>query len=296
MAAYNLLAGVLGAFGLCVALPASAAFHVDDFRGSLCGAREPLFRSGLEAAEVAGVEASGGASEGGSGSTMLSVQVPENGRIHHAYLQVPSAYSPQVAAPLVLLLHGGAGSPAGADLAASSLRLDWQAAADSLGAIVLAPVASGGSGGWVPTLDSLAIACLIAEVEARFSIDRSRRYLWGFSAGGHYGHSLALRNATRFAAYSVKAGALAGLVCNPYWGVADCAGRLPAALPRIPVQLRAGQFDSLQSYMLSDQSSFSQAGWIISVDLSVETVGGGHQVLFEDPAAAAAWFSLHALP
>ena len=281
---------------LACALPASAQLAVHDFALTACGAREPLFRSGLEAAEQPGVRASGGASDTAPGAGLVQVVVPDNGRMHRGYLQVPPSYSPQTAAPLVLVLHGAAGSPAAADEFAGLFRDFWANDAAVLGAVVLAPVASGNSGGWVPALDGPAIACLLAEAERLLNIDRSRRYLWGFSAGAHYAHALALGNAQRIAAYSVKAGAMAALACSPYSGVAACANVLQSASRRIPVQLRVGTSDPLQPQTTADLQSLQTAGWLLATDLEATSTPGGHEVLFEDASAARAWFAGRALP
>ena len=287
------------ALAALLALPSAAASaQATGFAFALtqCGAREPLFRSGLEPAELPGVRPSGGGLDPTLSSGLIEVNVPDTGRLQRAYLSLPAPQGNPRALPLLLVLHGAAGSPAAADLAAQSLRSLWADAANALGAAVLAPVASGNSGGWVPAVDGPAIACLLAELERRHDIDRSRRYLWGFSAGAHYGHALALGNRERLAAYAVKAGALAALVCSPYSGAVACGNTLAPPGRRIPVQLRTGSADPLHPHVLADRQSFEQAGWLAGSTLDPSPASGGHQANAEDAATAAAWFQAFSLP
>lgn len=279
-----------------LATPASAQLAAYDLALTECAPDEPMFRSGLEPAELVGVRPSGGAWEVGPDADILDVQVTQTGRIHRAYMALPPGYSPLVAAPVVVVLHGAAGSDAAADQAAQTFRDFWTAPAAGFGAIVITPVASGASGGWVPSLDGRGIACLLAEAERRYNIDRSRRYIWGFSAGAHYGHALALGNASRFAAYAVKAGALGSLVCSPYTTSEDCADVLMPVPRRIPAQLRVGGADPLRNYTGADAASFALAGWVSGVDLQASQVSGGHQVGAADASAAIVWFSQFVRP
>ena len=52
------------------------------------------------------------------------------------------------------------------------------------------------------------IDAVLADVEASYNVNRGRRYLWGFWAGGHYGHGYTLSRASTLAAYAVNAGVL----------------------------------------------------------------------------------------
>jgi poly(3-hydroxybutyrate) depolymerase len=275
---------------------AAAQFALEDFASTQCGADESMFRSGLETAESATSRPSGMKGEAAIGPSSLVVAVPDTGLTHQVLLYVPSTYDGAQAWPLVVALHGAAGSSAQAPTAASSMRSLWSNVAEAQGVIVLAPVASGNSGGWVPSLDTPALACAIAEVERRYDIDRARRYLWGFSAGGHYGHALGLGNSTRFAAYAVNAGVLFALACEPANEDDACEILLPTAARQIPVQLRVGSGDPWAPYVQGDLARLQNAGWSTPATVKKVDFAGGHVVAQSDAQSAWTWFAGHLLP
>ena len=281
--------------GLCAfAGQAAAQFTLEDFAQTQCGREESLFRSGVEGDEAIDIRPSGSKATTETGPIAFDVVVPDRGRVHAMLLQVPASYDPTRAWPLVVALHGSAASP---PTAASLIRTLWQPTADLEGALVLAPIATGGSGGWSPDYDTPAIACAIAEVERRYDVDRARRYLWGFSAGAHYGHALALANSTRFAAYAVNAGALYGFACGAPGSAFACETLLPTVARRIPAYLRVGTNDSLlRGYTDGDFLRLQAAGWTIDQDVAVANFVGGHVVGPNDVAHAWHWFEGRALP
>jgi poly(3-hydroxybutyrate) depolymerase len=229
-------------------------------------AGDRLFFHGLEDHEQA--DPSNGAASTATGSITLSVFVPALGASRPFHLRVPPGYDAQRAWPLLVALHGSPGSPALADPAAQAVRDAWAARADAQGFIVLAPVASGPSaGGWNPPGDDAALALMQADVEQRYNIDRRRRLLWGFSAGGHYGHGVVLSDTPRWAAYAVNAGVL-----QAYAGI----GAPSAAARRVPVSIRVGDVDPLQPLAQADASRFLSAGWQVDLDLRYGQFGGGH--------------------
>jgi len=219
--------------------------------------------------------------------------VPDTARSHTFLLQVPAAYDAGASWPLVVALHGTAASPPDA---AAQIRALWAPQAASAGAIVLAPIASGSSGGWAPDFDTPALACALAEVERRYAVDPARRYLWGFSSGAHYGHALALANSTRFAAYAVNAGALYGFACGKPGTPYDCAALLPGVSRRVPVQLRVGTNDPLEGYTDGDALLFQAAGWSPLEDLKTSKFVGGHTITATDIGWAWSWFAPRSLP
>lgn len=287
--------GMVGSLRLAVVLalaacPAARAQIVaEDFDATACGARESLFRAGMEAAEQGGARPSGGAG-GSAGSWSLSIAVPDTARTHPARLYASPFLDPAQAAPLVIALHGAAGSAAAAPGAADAIRNLWRTRIANEGAILLVPIASGAQGGWSPDWDTPALACAIAEVERRYNIDRRRRYLWGFSAGGHYGHALALANTNRLAAHAVNAGALFALACGQPATANDCAATLPGVPRRIPVSLRVGDDDPLASFVAGDADRFEAAGWLPGDEVSLTVFQGGHVIGAADIDAAWAWF------
>lgn len=274
---------------------ARAQFPLEDFAFTACGAGESLFRSGLEPPEaVPGTRPSGGV-DVAAGALNPSVFVPDTGQQRAFRLYLPSSYGAHRAWPLVVALHGAAGSAAAAPAAADAVRSLWEGVAETGHFVVLAPISSGSQGGWVPAFDTPAIACAIAAVERRFNIDRARRYVWGFSAGAHYGHAVALGNASRFAAYGVNAGALLALSCGPTGSGASCEVLLPLATRRIPALLRVGDLDPLAPHAQADLVRLEAAGWASGSEVALAFFAGGHQAGPADVAAAWAWFQDRAL-
>lgn len=182
------------------------------------------------------------------------------------FLRVPPGYTPARAYPLLIALHGSA-PPDQIPAYASATRDNWAASADASGYIVIAPEASGANGGWEPATDYNTIGAAINDTEARYNIDRHRILLWGFSAGGHVAHDLALTNTGYFAAYSVSAGVL-----DAYAG----AGAPAAAARHIPVDIHIGTSDPLASYAQNDYFRFLNAGWTPGADLHYVAFNGGH--------------------
>ncbi len=239
--------------------------HAQGLAATAC-AGDRLHSGSFEAHEVP--DASAGSAAPATGDVAASVFVIDTGFTRPFHLRVPAQYDPGVAWPLLVALHGAPGSPALSDSYARGVRSDWAALADTRGFIVLAPVASGPSAGsWNPPADTAAVFAMIAEVESRYRIDRRRRYLWGFSAGGHYGHGVVLGNANFFAAYGVNAGVLQGYAGNS----------APAlATRRIPVSIRVGDADSLAPFARSDRGVFTAAGWQDGIELRYAEFSGGH--------------------
>lgn len=109
---------------------------------------------------------------------------------------VPASYRPDRPAPLVVLLHGAGGDGAGI---LGAVQRD----AEKVGAIVLAPdsrdstwdVLRGGFGPDVRFVDEA-----LRQTFARYSIDRSRIALAGFSDGASYALSLGQANGDLFGA------------------------------------------------------------------------------------------------
>jgi hypothetical protein len=274
---------------------AAAQFAGYDLRLTACADATALGRAGFEARDVerdAGGP-SGGHDAGPVGPSDVLVAVPESGELRSVRLHVPASYDPAQPAPLVLVLHGASGSSATAPAAADAMRTLWTVLAEREGAIIVAPVAGGAQGGWVPTRDTPMIACALALVASRYAVDLDRRFLWGFSAGAHYGHALALGNAGRFAAYAVNAGALHALACTPAGSPNQCETLLPQALRPIPVSLRVGSNDGLRGYVLGDQGRLLAAGWEMPAQLQYAEFVGGHTVAVPDVEAAWAWFRDH---
>lgn len=95
-------------------------------------------------------------------------------------LYVPETYDPDVAAPLVMALHGGGGDGRG-------FLWSWLRDARAHGAILVAPTALGAT--WAlsgPDPDTPSLARILEMVSARWNVDPTRVLLTGMSDGGTF--------------------------------------------------------------------------------------------------------------
>jgi len=182
------------------------------------------------------------------------------------YLYIPLDYDGISLNPVVIAWHGAAG-PGNATNAAIAVRDDWSGIAEQGDFIVLAQVATGAQGGWIPNNAEAIVDLLLSDLESEYLINRQRLYGWGFSAGGHVMHELFLRRSDEFAAYSVNAGVLE----------AFAGTNAPAIASRnIPVNIIVGDDDPLQPFALADRQRFINAGWINGQNLQYSEFNGGH--------------------
>lgn len=251
----------------------------------VCAHPDAIFVDGFQPASAITRLPSNG-SGGATGSISRVVSVPGYlGGSFTIYLHVPSTYSPSHPVPLVLALHGQAGSPAAAATAAQAVRNAWASIADSNGFIVIAPVATGSVGDWnlpPPNPSDYSIfAAAIADAEAAYNIDTSRRIGWGFSAGGHVMHDIIFNDfgapvsIDTFAAYSVSAGDLQGLACQGQ-SASQCNAIVAGASRHIPIDIHVGNTDPLLPFATSDRNLFQANGWTLLSDLWFTTFAGGH--------------------
>lgn len=216
-------------------------------------------------------------SNGSGGAYPGSMQQTITGG-HTYYYYIPSSYQPTEPMPLMAVWHGAAGA-GNAAAAAEDMRDFWQGEAESNHFIVLAQASTGASGGWIPVDDSQTLAAIIDDMQARYNIETTRRYVWGFSAGGHVMHAIALNSADYFAAYAISAGIL-----DAY---ATSSGYVPAnAVRTIPAYISVGLTDTLLPYAQQDQFDFTQAGWEVGHDYWLDVFTGGHELLNDLPEKA----------
>jgi predicted esterase len=243
-----------------------------------CSAPDTLLRSGFDAGEAIPHDPSGGSGGAYPGNVTRTVAVTGVGSRDY-FLRLPPAYAPGRPVPLLLAFHGAAGSQSGARSAAQQVRTDWAARADAAGFAVLAPVGNSTQGGWGASGDLAEIDAAIGDAFARYDIEQSRVYLWGFSAGAHYGHWLALANPGFFAAYGVSAGSLEQYACTDdgSWPP-TCAALLAGTWPKIPVDIHLGNADPL--YLAygagGDPQRFRSGGWVDGQTLHYTLFAGGH--------------------
>lgn len=235
---------------------------------------------------------SGGAYPGKSSRTLHIAGLGSGTQKYYIYL--PPDYTPSRPWPLLLALHGVA--PLG-DSYAKDVRDAWAIAASADDFIVAAPVADEVTQCWNGTqyvacetwsvppssgpTDYDLFAALRVDMEGAYNIDRTRVYGWGFSAGGHVMHELALTgystafNADTMAAYSVSGGVLQGQAC-PGPTNAGCAPLLAALPRRIPVDIHVGDSDPNYPDAVSDHALFLSSGWSDGVDMHFVVFSGGH--------------------
>ncbi len=185
---------------------------------------------------------------------------------------------------LIVALEGAGGSPAEAISEAMTIRSQWGALAPSENYIVIVPVAGGSQGGWIPPdengngpSDYDVIAAAIADTEAAYNIERTRRFAWGYSAGGIILHDLVLTgwsgiDADTFGAYAVTGAPRAG--CPFYNQAPTCEPTHATRL--IPVDMRVGLSDPVISYVRMDRTAFLDAGWTLGETLYYTEFTGGH--------------------
>lgn len=185
------------------------------------------------------------------------------------YYYLPTGYQPDVAMPLMVVWHGAAGA-GNASAAAQQILNVWINEAESSGFIVVAQAATGATGGWIPNTDAARLANIIDDIDARYNIEKTRKYIWGFSAGGFVAHAIALNNADYFAAYAVS---------GAHLGYAAGAGYTPASASRnLPVYISVGTTDSHYVPAQNDLALYTQANWVLGKDLWFDDFVGGHTV------------------
>lgn len=263
------------AAALCLAAPAFAAQTVV-LPASACPQSDPLFASGFETKPTIPSLPSNGSGGAFPGNLARTINVPSLGSRTY-YLHLPSGYSPSQSWPLLLALRG-AGLPTANG--AQAVRNNWASWSDSAGFIVIAVAGNSTIGGWGANGDFDEISAALDDAAAAYNVEQSRIYLWGFSAGAHYGHALALNNTDYFAAYGVSAGSLEAYACTDDGSYPPtCAALLGGAQPKIPVDIHLGNSDPLASppyTAAGDAARFAAHGWVPNRTLHYTLFSGGH--------------------
>lgn len=262
---------------LTSAVPAGAASTVR-LPSDLCSGSDTIFRNGFETAPAIPHDPSDGNGGAFPGNVTRTINVPGIGSRSY-YLHLPPNYTPARSWPLLLALRGAA-APASMPAAAQQVRSDWASWSDSQGFIVIATAGTSTQGGWGASGDSAEISTALDDAFASYNVERSRLYLWGFSAGAHFGHALALNNTDFFAAYGVSAGSLEQYACTDDGSFPPtCAALLSGTQPKIPVDIHLGSSDPLASppYTASgDPARFQNGGWVSGQTLFYVPFAGGH--------------------
>jgi putative esterase len=254
----------------------------------VCAHPDAIFVNSLESGEIL-VPRQPSQGSGGSYPGNITRQVFVSGLGNQTYyLHLPTHYSPNQAWPMILVLHG-AGGPGTSDMYARQVRSDWSPLADSQGFIVASPVGTDSQGGWIAPVSATdhpsdydIFAAIFDDMNAAYNVENTRRYGWGFSAGGHVMHDLALNgynavvNIDSLAGYSVSAGVLAGLACAGLTAM-QCQTQVLAVAPRhIPIDIHIGGGDSLYPDAQSDKSGFLASGWTLGNTLFFTVFSDGN--------------------
>ncbi|WP_395374805.1 hypothetical protein [Marinicella sp. W31] len=216
-----------------------------------------------------------GTGGGFPGDQNIAINIPKIG-IRTYYLYVPDGYQASEAWPLLVLWHGQV-VPGQADTEAQNIRNFWQQTAEANNIIILAQASSGAGGGWLPGTDSQILAAMIDDVQSLYNIENNRIYGWGFSAGAHVMHAIALNNTDFFAGYAASAGTLSNFA-----GTAV----LEAAPRKIAAFVSVGTQDPLFSDAQAESLLFQQAGWVLGRNYWLDAFNGGHQLNNDLPEKA----------
>jgi phospholipase/carboxylesterase len=143
-------------------------------------------------------------------------------------LYVPEYYTPERSWPLVMALHGGSGNGRG-------FLWSWLRAARGLGAILVAPTATGPT--WAlmgDDTDTPNLTRILDQVRGRWSIDQRRLLLTGMSDGGTFCYVSGLRSSSPFTHLAAVAATFHPLMAE----IAD-AERLRG----LPIHITHGRLD-----------------------------------------------------
>ncbi|MEO5622911.1 MAG: hypothetical protein ABJB02_10500 [Dokdonella sp.] len=276
----RIISAGLFAFAIVLASGAAGAASTVQLPATACPAAETLFHDGWEAIAIPHLASNG---SGGvfPGNVTRTIYVPGIGTRAY-YLHLPSNYTPTHGWPILLALRGAsyAGSE---DTQALQIRSDWSTVSDSGGFIVIALAGtsfpSNGLVGWGGPHDIDEINAALADAFAHYNIEQSRIYLWGFSAGAHYAHGLALASPNFFAAYGVSAGSLEQYACTDNGSYPPtCASLLAGVSPKIPVDIHLGLVDPYytQYGAGNDATRFQNGGWKRGQTVFYTLFAGGH--------------------
>ncbi len=254
---------------LAVEVAATASVH------SLNACPDMIFIDGIEDAAVP----SGGLGGLYPGAQVRTVTV--GAAQHDYYLYVPTSYTPSSPMPMLVAWHGSVINQAAIPLVAQQTRDFWQSEAEAQRFIVVAQAATGGTGcapcGWRSS-DVSVLSALLSDVQADYNIATTRRYAWGYSAGGHIMHYLGLLNSEFFAAYAVSGAELSFAASQAVYPT--------SATRKIPTYISVGQSDFYYPYAQADIITFLQAGWELNHNLWFDDFIGGHEINHQLPTQA----------
>ena len=200
---------------------------------------------------------------------------------HTFYYYIPSSYQPAEPMPM-MVLWSGAVFAGGGPAAAQDMIDYWQATAETHDFIIVSQAIIGTQNcdpcGWVPASDLNILDFILADMDSRYNLENTRKYVWGFSAGGFVQHENALSHADYYAAYAIS---------GAHLGYANSVGTFPSSASRkLPVYLSVGQHDGHHAAALSDVSTFTADGWRLNRNIWFDSFVGGHQLPNDVPGKA----------
>lgn len=128
---------------------------------------------------------------------------------------LPTSYDAKTPMPAILLVHGAGGN-------GPAFLETWREMADSRGIILVAPTLDLGAD--AETRVPVAFPRIMDQVKAEWNVDVTRRYLFGYSAGGYFVYDAALLSANYFAAAAI----FASVIQPDYDGIVAQAQRKTA--------------------------------------------------------------------
>jgi poly(3-hydroxybutyrate) depolymerase len=146
-------------------------------------------------------------------------QVQFQGVVYPFYVFVPSSYSSAHALPAILLIHGGGGNGPG-------VIAPWQKFAEQNGIILAAPTLPLG-GNFETAVAPQMYPMIMDATRNEWSIDASRIYLFGVSAGGYTVFDVSMFDSQYFAG----GGVFAAVITPDYnWIVQKATRKIPIAI------------------------------------------------------------------
>jgi predicted esterase len=203
----------------------------------------------------------------------MRISIRSGHRLRDYYVFVPGSITPDIPAPVLLLLHGSYQNPL-------DVLPQWTEIAERAGVILAAPK-SFADYGWRIHDDTPALMRdIVDDLATRRSIDRRRLYLFGHSAGGVHALTLALLESQYFAAVAVHAAA---------WTQRDYFNAIPLARRKIPVWMTIGDQDRFFAMkdVTATEGALRNAGFAVTL-----TIIKGHDHSYTDVAPSvnrAAW-------